>query len=174
LTWSEVDAGLSRGNGFPVFDLDFGKVGIMICYDNYFPESARSLGVNGAELILYPLHDDQWDPQWEIRTRARAIDNLAYVAPCKLGGGVSYTAMVDPLGEIVCKVEEGETFQLCEIELGIPQLNPRPISGNRLLVRKYWARSRNVDAYRDLLKEPPAYKREEYVLKQEQERGEGS
>ena len=37
-------------------DLDFGKVGIMICFDNYFPEVARILGIKGAELVLYPLY----------------------------------------------------------------------------------------------------------------------
>jgi predicted amidohydrolase len=167
LTWSEVDRGLGRGTSYPVFELDFGKVGIMICYDNYFPETARLLGINGAELILYPLFDDMWDPQWEIRTRSRAIDNLAYVAACKLGHGVAATAMYDPLGELVCKVEEEGAYQVCEIELGKPYLNPGPIRGNRLLVRKYWAQSRNVGAYGDLLKPPPVFKREEYVIPQD-------
>lgn len=40
--------------GFPVFDLPFGKVGMMICFDWYYPESARSLALKGAQLILHP------------------------------------------------------------------------------------------------------------------------
>lgn len=45
----------TRGNlGFPVFDLPFGRVGMMICFDWYFPESARSLTLRGAQLIAHP------------------------------------------------------------------------------------------------------------------------
>jgi len=50
----ELDHGTSPGTGFPVFETDFGKVGIMICYDNWFPEPARLMSYKGAELILFP------------------------------------------------------------------------------------------------------------------------
>ena len=50
----ELDNGTSPGVGYPVFETDFGKVGIIICYDSWFPEPARLLGYKGAELLLFP------------------------------------------------------------------------------------------------------------------------
>jgi len=50
----ELDNGTSPGVGYPVFEADFGKVGIIICYDSWFPEPARLLGYKGAELVLFP------------------------------------------------------------------------------------------------------------------------
>ena len=44
---------MKLGEGFPVFDLDFGTVGVMTCYDGYFPESSHCLALNGAELIVW-------------------------------------------------------------------------------------------------------------------------
>ncbi len=44
---------MKRGDQFPVFELDFGKVGIATCYDGYFPETFRLLAVNGAEIIVW-------------------------------------------------------------------------------------------------------------------------
>ncbi|VAW18019.1 hypothetical protein MNBD_BACTEROID01-2122 [hydrothermal vent metagenome] len=49
---------ISPGNEYPVFRTDFGKVGLMVCYDNHFPEVARILAVKGAELIAYPSMGD--------------------------------------------------------------------------------------------------------------------
>ncbi len=44
---------MQRGDGFPVFDLDFAKIGIATCYDGYFPETFRLLALNGAEIIVW-------------------------------------------------------------------------------------------------------------------------
>jgi predicted amidohydrolase len=73
---------LTAGTDFPVFETDFGKLGLMICFDNYFPESARSLALNGAELITMstyglcaPGETDQL-----LRVKARACDNVVYFA----------------------------------------------------------------------------------------------
>jgi predicted amidohydrolase len=50
----EEDDGVSPGRRFPVFDTDFGRVGILICYDSWFPEMTRLLAYRGAELVLLP------------------------------------------------------------------------------------------------------------------------
>ena len=84
LTYREQLDGIGTGTEFKVFDLDFGKVGIMICFDNYFPESARVLGLLGAELVLYPLYGDTLIPQWELKLRTRAIDNSMYIASTQI------------------------------------------------------------------------------------------
>src|SRR6266542_1154358 len=49
LPHSEVEAGVTPGNEYPVFDTKFGKVGLMVCYDGFFPEVARELTNRGAE-----------------------------------------------------------------------------------------------------------------------------
>ena len=51
----EVDGGIMPGTEYPVFDADFGRVGLMICWDLEFPEVARELAARGAEVILMPI-----------------------------------------------------------------------------------------------------------------------
>jgi len=72
--WSEVP-----GDEYPIFDLDFGRVGIMICYDNWYPEVSRLLGLKGAELLLFP--NEGYDP---IIMPARAVDSRVYIAVSSL------------------------------------------------------------------------------------------
>ena len=71
----ELDAGASPGRGFPVFETDIGKIGIMICYDSWFPETAQLLALQGAELILFPN-----EGYYEDLMHARAADNRVFVA----------------------------------------------------------------------------------------------
>ena len=52
---SEIEAGITPGHDYPVFDTRFGKVGMMICYDGFFPEVARALTIQGAEVIAWPV-----------------------------------------------------------------------------------------------------------------------
>jgi predicted amidohydrolase len=66
----ESDGGLAPGCEYPVFDTDFGKVGMMICWDVSYPEVARELAARGAEMILMPI----WGGN-ETLCRARAIEN---------------------------------------------------------------------------------------------------
>ncbi len=76
---------------FPVADTPIGRLGCLICYDINFPEMARCLALNGAEIILHPtsegrapfLLEDQGG--WEIGKRARAYENLAYVISANQG-----------------------------------------------------------------------------------------
>ena len=72
--------GVVAGDTWPVFDLDFGRVGIMICHDNSFVESARCLALAGAEIIAWPHVQSGWgDVVWDITLRSRAIDNGVYL-----------------------------------------------------------------------------------------------
>ena len=71
----EEDYGVSPGmDGFPVFDTDVGKIGIMTCYESWFPESARLLAYKGAELVLFPSAG--FDPTL---MPARAADNGIWI-----------------------------------------------------------------------------------------------
>jgi len=78
--------GTVAGDRYPVFELDFGNVGIMTCYDCYFPEVARILAVQGAEVLFYPSWQSGPSEVWmEIQMRARAIDNCIYVMRSSFG-----------------------------------------------------------------------------------------
>jgi predicted amidohydrolase len=76
----ELDAGATPGTGFPVFNTDFGKVGIEICYDGWFPEVTRLLALKGAELVLLPNAAYYTD-----LIHARSADNTVVVAVSSLG-----------------------------------------------------------------------------------------
>jgi N-carbamoylputrescine amidase len=80
-TRGEMDPrGVVAGDTWPVFDLHFGKVGVMICHDNSFVEAARCLALNGAEVICWPHVQSGWgDVVWDITLRSRAIDNGVYL-----------------------------------------------------------------------------------------------
>ena len=154
-THGEFNNGISAGDSFDVFELDIGKVGIMICFDNYYAESARILALKGAELILYPLYGDTVKPGWDIKVRARAVDNSVYVAPCNIHSCIhedaSYTGMISPYGEIICKVPEG-SVSVVKIEMGHQALtcfsgNPAKPDDNK----QYLLKLRNTEAYAPLL-----------------------
>lgn len=70
----EVDGGIMAGRDFPVFETRFGKVGMMVCYDGFFPEVARQLSANGAEVIAFPV----WGCN-PLLAAARACENHVYV-----------------------------------------------------------------------------------------------
>ena len=72
--------GVVAGDGWPVFALEWGRLGVMICHDNSFVESARCLALEGAEVIAWPHVQSGWgDVVWDITLRSRAIDNGVYL-----------------------------------------------------------------------------------------------
>jgi predicted amidohydrolase len=71
---SEIEGGIQPGNDYPVFDTRFGRVGMMVCYDGFFPEVARELANRGAEVIAFPV----WGCNPEL-VAARACENHVYV-----------------------------------------------------------------------------------------------
>lgn len=71
---SEVDSGIAAGRDYPVFNTKLGKVGMMICYDGFFPEPARELSKNGAEIICWPV----WGCN-PLLSAARACENHVYL-----------------------------------------------------------------------------------------------
>lgn len=154
LTASEQSRGLRSGEDFPVFDLDFGRVGIMICFDNYFPESARILGNRGAELVLYPLYGDTLCPQWELRLRARAVDNTMYLASCQIDrlATAAFTGLVSPTGDVLARLEKYPSHLVVEADLGrTVYTNTMNRRGQRENIREYLKKCRQPEAYRGIL-----------------------
>jgi beta-ureidopropionase len=80
--------------GYPVFDTAIGKVGVYICYDRHFPEGARMLGLNGAEIVFIPSATSRGLSQhlWRIEQTAHAIANGYFVGTINRVGK-------EPLGE---------------------------------------------------------------------------
>jgi predicted amidohydrolase len=96
---SETEEGAVPGNTFPVFTTDFGKIGILICWDSAFPEIARMLAVNGAEILFCPIWGDvRGSESWKITARARAIDNGVYYVTNIFDG---HSVIVNPAGDIL-------------------------------------------------------------------------
>lgn len=92
----EVEGGMTPGNDYPVFQTDFGTVGLMICYDVFFADPARALTLKGSELLLMPIEGGV-----EPLGRARAIENRVFLAAA---GSTNYpTYILDPDGEILAE-----------------------------------------------------------------------
>jgi len=80
------DLHVVAGNTYPVHELDFGRIGIMTCYDGHFPEVARILALNGAEVVLFPsLQRRLSAADVELQVRARAVDNGLFLARASYG-----------------------------------------------------------------------------------------
>jgi predicted amidohydrolase len=105
----EVEAGLTPGNDFPVFRTDFGKVGIMICWDVEYADPARALALKGAELILLPI----WDGDATL-TKARAIENHVFLATSTYGDS---SLILDPNGETQAAASQNGTVAVARIDL---------------------------------------------------------
>jgi len=97
---SETEQGAVPGTGFPVFTTDFGKIGILICWDIAFPEISRSLAVNGAEMLLCPIWGDVrgTTEAWKVTARSRAIDNGVFFVTNIFDG---HSVIVNPAGDIL-------------------------------------------------------------------------
>ncbi|MBU3916539.1 carbon-nitrogen hydrolase family protein [bacterium] len=120
-----VDRYLARGNlGFPTFDLPFARVGINICYDQLFPESARSLAVQEARIVIVPACENQARHEMsDSLIRTRAYENrVFYIWANRVGSeNDSFfdgsSRIVDPRGEIVSLAGSfEEEIIYCDVE----------------------------------------------------------
>jgi predicted amidohydrolase len=105
----EVEAGLAPGKDYPVFQTDFGKLGIMICWDVQYADPARALALKGAELIALPI----WGGNLHL-TRARAIENSVFLAT---SGYDIPSLILDPMGETLASSETDATVAVATIDL---------------------------------------------------------
>ncbi|NLY77793.1 MAG: carbon-nitrogen hydrolase family protein [Tissierellia bacterium] len=117
---------LTAGKEITVFDTEFGKFGLVICYDFRFPEVGRILVEKGAKAIIVPaaFNMTTGPAHWEILFRTRALDNQVYtigVAPARDENSsyISYanSIVVSPWGDVIERMDEKEGYRLVELDL---------------------------------------------------------
>jgi predicted amidohydrolase len=108
-----------------VVDTDSGKLGVAICYDIRFPELARLMTLQGAQLLVFPgaFNLTTGPAHWEILSRTRALDNQVYLATCSPARDekASYVAyghslVADPWGEVIFQAGIGEEILYASIK----------------------------------------------------------
>ncbi len=105
----EIDGGITPGKDYPIFDTDFGRIGMMICWDISYPEVARELSARGAEMIFMPI----WGGN-ETLAKARAIENQIYL----VASGYDFrTAIYDKAGELLAKSPDSSSVIYADIDL---------------------------------------------------------
>ncbi|WP_018126797.1 carbon-nitrogen hydrolase [Balneola vulgaris] len=121
-------------SGFQVVDTAYGKIGVLICWDQWFPEAARITALKGAEIIFYPTaigmlkgesrkQKKEFSDAWQIIQRSHAIANGCYVAAVNRVGkekqlkfwGKSFVA--GPFGQIIEEAGEKEEILIAECDL---------------------------------------------------------
>jgi len=139
--------------GYPVFETAYAKVGVYICYDRHFPEGARALGLNGAEIVYNPSATVKGLSQylWKLEQPAHAVANGYFMGcinrvgiekPWNLGEFYGSSYFVDPRGQIVAIAsEDNDELLVTEIDLELIEE-----------VRATWQffRDRRPEAYKEL------------------------
>jgi predicted amidohydrolase len=105
----------------PLIEMAGLKVGLMTCYDLRFPELARRLAVDGAEVLVLPaawVKGPLKEAHWEVLVTARALDNTCYVVAAGECGerNIGRSMVVDPLGVAVVQAAEGPALVFAEID----------------------------------------------------------
>lgn len=136
--------------GYPCFDTAFARIGVYICYDRHFPEGARCLGLNGAEIIFNPSATVAGLSEylWKLEQPAHAVANGYFVgainrvgteAPWNIGEFYGQSYFCDPRGQIIAEASRDKD------ELVVADLDMDKIRE----VRNTWQffRDRRPDAY---------------------------
>jgi predicted amidohydrolase len=121
----EQDYYAPSDTGFHVYNMTFGRIGIVVCFDRHYPESVRTCALRGAELIVIPTANRVDEPRdlYVCEVRAMAMQNGVYVAMCnRVGreGAVTFcgeSVVVDPFGNLTAQAGEAGELLCVDIDL---------------------------------------------------------
>ncbi len=142
--------------GYPVFDTKVGKVGVYICYDRHFPEGARCLGLNGAEIVFNPSATVAGLSEylWKLEQPAHAVANQYFVGainrpgfeePWRMGEFYGQSYFCDPRGKILAEAcRDKDDIVIADLDLDLIRE-----------VRNVWQffRDRRPDMYDEIVME---------------------
>ncbi|WP_457552492.1 nitrilase-related carbon-nitrogen hydrolase [Desulfobacula sp.] len=144
--------------GFPVFETEYAKIGIYICYDRHFPECARILALNGAEILFNPSATTTGKSQylWDLEQPAQAVANGVFIGannrvglekPWEFGEFYGSSYFVDPKGQIIVK-GSSDKDEIVVADLDLEMIRE---------VRDGWQffRDRRPEMYEDICKHLP-------------------
>jgi len=155
---NERNLGIVPGNAWPTFELDFGRIGVQICHDNSFPESARCLMLNGAEVIFWPHVMGGWGGEFmDILLRAPAIHNGVYHVPVSFGCEfdrawrpgmlIGRSSIIGPDATIVADAGRHVGIALARIDLDKPRIAADFTRSGDFIWRYDMLKDRRPDTY---------------------------
>ena len=124
-TFKESDT-LTAGDSDTVFDTEFGKMGVMLCFDIRFPELSRMMVNDGTRIVFVPatFNMTTGPAHWELSFRTRALDNQIYMVGCAPARDVSagyiswgHSIVTDPWGRVTGMLDENEGILLAELDM---------------------------------------------------------
>ena len=124
-TFKESDT-LTVGDSDTVFDTEFGKIGVMLCFDIRFPELSRMMVNDGARIVFVPaaFNMTTGPAHWELSFRTRALDNQIYMVGCAPARDVSagyiswgHSIVTDPWGRVIDMLDEKKGILLAELDM---------------------------------------------------------
>lgn len=153
--------------GFEPIETSVGRLGVLVCWDQWYPEAARLMALSGAELLIYPTaigwessdasgEQTRQSDAWQLVQRGHAVANgLPVVTVNRVGheadpsgqtGGITFwgrSFVAGPQGELLVELDQSEATCVVEIDLARSEL-----------VRRWWPflRDRRIDAFSDLTK----------------------
>ena len=143
----EQDYYTPADDGFKVFETEFGKIGIVVCFDRHYPESIRTETLMGADIILIPTVNTKSEPsemfEWELRVQA--FHNSVAIAMCNRVGSESEmifsgeSIVVDANGNVLVKADDKEQILYVDIDL---------CESNKIRERKPYTNLRRVELYK--------------------------
>lgn len=145
----QEDATYAAGDRFVAFDTPIGRMGMLICYDKAFPEAARTLALDGAEIITclsaWPaartapspdLESDRWKRRFDLFDRARALENQVVWVSANQAGSfgslrfVSSAKIVDPGGEVLADTGVGYGLAVAKVDVAGALEGARRVMGH--------------------------------------------
>lgn len=160
------DLGLTPGQSLPVVDTPLGRVGVMTCYDVYFPEVARALSLQRCDAILFPsLQRSDTPERCMLLSRVRAMDSACHLVRASYGlrPGERYepgkvygcSCVIAPDGTVMADAGQYEGVAVADVDLRAPWVRNRCSGADPEPVRDFLIEDRRPELYGPVVGEMP-------------------